>query len=420
MAVKDSTKIKADLVRARQTIKKKFQKLRNDLDRNERKAIIKYNPLTNTLSNLIRDIKLNNNLHKEDIIQREHVNEDRGRITSTFNDNANIDDIILVDDDDEGGQHIHQSAIENVKPRESQRLKKKNISQKNHPYLRMSYRNKHHFTPPASKRSISSIRKQTEELEASTSKLHTSSNLMDDDNIQAGCSQKRVRSSTDENSESDDHRKQKQKTHKHDRSVSKLTPIPSTSTSDGKSVNRQEMKRNLVVRLRDVGREGVAKAIEKEKKKNMEKVREDSQNKPTPDESLMTSDSSSSSIIVISPYDYNTDGSYKGVCKKKRRKHRITKQNRKAIIRKLNIHKKALSGSDSSDGLDNHTVRKGEGLEKEFIPYTENIAYEYYDDPNEICERLRLLVMSKASGNSNHNQEINSIIEELREADIIV
>lgn len=61
----------------------------------------------------------------------------------------------------------------------------------------------------------------------------------------------------------------------------------------------------------------------------------------------------------------------------------------------------------------------GKGLENEFIPYTENIAYEYYDDPNELCDRLKLLVSSKQAGNTNHDQEINSIIEELRESDII-
>lgn len=62
---------------------------------------------------------------------------------------------------------------------------------------------------------------------------------------------------------------------------------------------------------------------------------------------------------------------------------------------------------------------QGKGLEKFFIPYNENIVYEYYDDPNELCDRLKLLVSSKAAGNTNHDQEINSIIEELRENNII-
>lgn len=61
----------------------------------------------------------------------------------------------------------------------------------------------------------------------------------------------------------------------------------------------------------------------------------------------------------------------------------------------------------------------GNGLEKTFIPYIENIVYEYYDDPNELVERLMLLISSKSAGNTNHDQEINSIIEELRERNII-
>lgn len=66
-----------------------------------------------------------------------------------------------------------------------------------------------------------------------------------------------------------------------------------------------------------------------------------------------------------------------------------------------------------------NVLKSGTGLETNFIPYKENIAYEYYDDPNELCERLRLLISSKSAGNSNHDQEINSIIEELRESDVI-
>lgn len=56
-------------------------------------------------------------------------------------------------------------------------------------------------------------------------------------------------------------------------------------------------------------------------------------------------------------------------------------------------------------------------LESNFVPYTRNsrIVYEYFDDPNELCERLRLLTASRAAGNTNHAQEINSIVEELRE-----
>lgn len=55
----------------------------------------------------------------------------------------------------------------------------------------------------------------------------------------------------------------------------------------------------------------------------------------------------------------------------------------------------------------------------EFIPYNENVAYEFYDNPNELCDRLRFLIASRAAGNTNHAQEINSLIAELRESGYI-
>lgn len=47
------------------------------------------------------------------------------------------------------------------------------------------------------------------------------------------------------------------------------------------------------------------------------------------------------------------------------------------------------------------------------------LDYVYWDDPNELVNRLRLLLASRAAGNSSHGNEIMSIIEELREAQII-
>jgi hypothetical protein len=50
---------------------------------------------------------------------------------------------------------------------------------------------------------------------------------------------------------------------------------------------------------------------------------------------------------------------------------------------------------------------------------TKRIEYIYFDDPNEIVDRLRLLIASQEAGNTGHTNEIISIIEELREAKII-
>lgn len=49
----------------------------------------------------------------------------------------------------------------------------------------------------------------------------------------------------------------------------------------------------------------------------------------------------------------------------------------------------------------------------------ENVDYVYWDDPNELVERLKLLLASRDAGNTGLENEIISIIEELRENSII-
>lgn len=79
-------------------------------------------------------------------------------------------------------------------------------------------------------------------------------------------------------------------------------------------------------------------------------------------------------------------------------------------------------GDESDVSMDGAAGSGMKPLDFDFIPYNANnrIVYEYFDDPNELCDRLRLLVSSKMAGNTNHMQEINSIIEELRELGCIV
>lgn len=48
-----------------------------------------------------------------------------------------------------------------------------------------------------------------------------------------------------------------------------------------------------------------------------------------------------------------------------------------------------------------------------------NIDYRHWDDPNELVDRLQLLIASKQAGNTGHDNEIISILEELKEAGII-
>lgn len=75
----------------------------------------------------------------------------------------------------------------------------------------------------------------------------------------------------------------------------------------------------------------------------------------------------------------------------------------KTIIRPLFEKRRSLSLSGS--GLRSRKVRSN--------------RYVYWDDANELCDRLRLLLASKDAGHTGHNNEIVSILEELREAKII-
>ena len=48
------------------------------------------------------------------------------------------------------------------------------------------------------------------------------------------------------------------------------------------------------------------------------------------------------------------------------------------------------------------------------------VDYVHWDDPNELVDRLRLLDASHRAGNDAHDNEILSILEELREAGLII
>ena len=48
------------------------------------------------------------------------------------------------------------------------------------------------------------------------------------------------------------------------------------------------------------------------------------------------------------------------------------------------------------------------------------INYIYWVDPNELVDRLQLLETSRQTGHNAHDDEILSIIEELRETDFII
>lgn len=61
----------------------------------------------------------------------------------------------------------------------------------------------------------------------------------------------------------------------------------------------------------------------------------------------------------------------------------------------------------------------GMGLPKYMLVKNSNVDYVYWDNPNELVDRLRLLLASQQAGNLSHTNEIMSIIEELKEGGII-
>lgn len=64
--------------------------------------------------------------------------------------------------------------------------------------------------------------------------------------------------------------------------------------------------------------------------------------------------------------------------------------------------------------------RVGAGIPSAVRLTDNKIEYVHWDDPNELVNRLRLLDASHRAGNSAHDNEMLSIIEELREAGVIV
>ncbi|KAL6263074.1 hypothetical protein P5V15_005873 [Pogonomyrmex californicus] len=65
------------------------------------------------------------------------------------------------------------------------------------------------------------------------------------------------------------------------------------------------------------------------------------------------------------------------------------------------------------------------GVDMDNIPSTmklndNKIDYVHWDDPNELVDRLRLLDASYRADHNAHDNEMLSIIEELREAGIII
>lgn len=75
----------------------------------------------------------------------------------------------------------------------------------------------------------------------------------------------------------------------------------------------------------------------------------------------------------------------------------------KKIIKQL-FNSEKVGGGGGNEG--------GRGVLKKF---GNAVDYVYFDDVNDLVERLKLLIASQAAGHNGHDNEIISIIEELKE-----
>lgn len=103
---------------------------------------------------------------------------------------------------------------------------------------------------------------------------------------------------------------------------------------------------------------------------------------------------------ILNEWDNGASGS--GVLKTtpKSRKNKLTQQDYVIKANPMTTYPDLLAPQS-----DLHGVTLGNG----------NPEYIYFDDPNELVDRLRLLYGSQEAGNNGHKNEINSIIEELLE-----
>ena len=107
---------------------------------------------------------------------------------------------------------------------------------------------------------------------------------------------------------------------------------------------------------------------------------------------------------------YKSDGDIKGTRSKKNINiilplFQVSQGKGFASLRKKNIMKKY-----------NFNIQKKNFLKYKIADFNRFKDYVYWDDPNELVDRLKLLVAEQEAGNNFHTNEINSIIEELREA----
>lgn len=91
----------------------------------------------------------------------------------------------------------------------------------------------------------------------------------------------------------------------------------------------------------------------------------------------------------------------------------------KSILQDTNAHKRSYSPNTRLNV--NKSKKYKDIIARLFPPRSgRGIDYVHWNDPNELVDRLRLLIESQQAGHTGHTNEIISIVEELREANIIL
>lgn len=89
--------------------------------------------------------------------------------------------------------------------------------------------------------------------------------------------------------------------------------------------------------------------------------------------------------------------------------------------KKKNIHKTGSGGGGGCDGSKRSLIKKLKNYGDDLLMNVEmkKPSLVYWNNANELVDRLKLLIASQNVGNNSHNNEITSIIEELKEENII-
>ncbi|EZA56050.1 hypothetical protein X777_03875 [Ooceraea biroi] len=109
-------------------------------------------------------------------------------------------------------------------------------------------------------------------------------------------------------------------------------------------------------------------------------------------------------------------------------------QKYKSMLPTTNAHRRNYNAQDQLRGNKGHKYKhiiapllpfepkkkSGRGLPRAMTLNDNAIDYVHWDDPNELVDLLRLFDASRQAGHNSHDNEMLSIIEELREAGIII